>query len=295
VVYLPNPLKPEEYARWILRSDIGLFLYDPERYYAQLSSVLGEFLAAGVPVIVPAGCWLAEQIAEPIYRHQEELADRLGTLHTVPGEQVLWETSGPSYPRNEPGGGSLTFAGAPSALAGELVIPEGAAELLCSFRWLSPTEAGTYLRLHCEQFDESGNRVDQFSTVLGPRAGGRAVPALVHVHKRGRCLRLTWQNAYHGGIITVGDVRLSFLAARPEGGHSPYGAVGLIAADLSQVPRLLRDLLTHYPHYRDTAESFARTRGETYHPRHTLQQLLGGNGRAEAWSPALRRESHGCE
>jgi hypothetical protein len=104
----------------------------------------------------------------------------------------------------------------------------------------------------------------------------------VHLHPRGRRLRLTWQNAYHGTEVSIGAVRLSFLAGRPEGGHVPYGAVGLIAADWQQVPRLLRDLVTHYPHYRHTAEAFAPGRGEEFHPRHTLQQILGGCGVARA-------------
>ena len=39
--------------------------------------LLVEMLAAGVPVIVPAGSWLAEQIAEPSFDYAEQIGRRL--------------------------------------------------------------------------------------------------------------------------------------------------------------------------------------------------------------------------
>jgi hypothetical protein len=47
-------------------------LYDADQYYARCSGVMVEMLKAGVPVIVPAACWMAEQIAEPIFRHRDQ-------------------------------------------------------------------------------------------------------------------------------------------------------------------------------------------------------------------------------
>ena len=59
-----HPLPVEAYHELIHRTDIGLFLYDSGRYRMRCSSILLEMLAAGKPVIVPSGCWLAEQVAE---------------------------------------------------------------------------------------------------------------------------------------------------------------------------------------------------------------------------------------
>jgi len=65
ILAAPHPLDAAGYSRFIRESDIGLFAYDARRYFARASGVLCEMLSAGVPVIVPANCWLAEQIAEP--------------------------------------------------------------------------------------------------------------------------------------------------------------------------------------------------------------------------------------
>lgn len=55
-------LPTETYHRWLDTADIGLFLYEPARYVARCSGVLLEMLSRGVPVIVPDGCWLADQV-----------------------------------------------------------------------------------------------------------------------------------------------------------------------------------------------------------------------------------------
>ena len=55
---LPGP----EYHSWLGTADVGLFLYDAERYVARCSGVLLEMMVAGVPVIVPAKCWLDDQL-----------------------------------------------------------------------------------------------------------------------------------------------------------------------------------------------------------------------------------------
>ena len=55
-------LPGEDYHRWLGTADVGLFLYDPVRYVARCSGVLLEMFIGGVPVIVPADCWLADQV-----------------------------------------------------------------------------------------------------------------------------------------------------------------------------------------------------------------------------------------
>ena len=52
----------ESYHRWLDDADVGLFLYDPNRYLVRCSGVLLEMMVRGKPVIVPDGCWLAEQV-----------------------------------------------------------------------------------------------------------------------------------------------------------------------------------------------------------------------------------------
>ncbi|MCO8123891.1 hypothetical protein NHH03_19250 [Stieleria sp. TO1_6] len=59
---LQGNLNSRDYHLWLDSADIGLFLYDPQRYVARCSGVLLEMMIRGVPVIVPQGCWLADQV-----------------------------------------------------------------------------------------------------------------------------------------------------------------------------------------------------------------------------------------
>ncbi|QDT02786.1 hypothetical protein K227x_11640 [Rubripirellula lacrimiformis] len=59
---MTSNLSTTDYHRWLDTADLGLFLYDPQRYVARCSGVLLEMLVRGVPVIVPDGCWLADQV-----------------------------------------------------------------------------------------------------------------------------------------------------------------------------------------------------------------------------------------
>ena len=78
VVALHNePLSTEAYKDLLLGSHITLLPYDPKEYSARSSGILAESLAAGIPVIVPAGTWLSRQL-QPATRRAEDLqADRL--------------------------------------------------------------------------------------------------------------------------------------------------------------------------------------------------------------------------
>ncbi len=59
-------------------------LYDPTRYYARCSGVLLEMLCAGVPVLVPAGGWLADQIEDTNQRYLDEVALRAPAAMACP-------------------------------------------------------------------------------------------------------------------------------------------------------------------------------------------------------------------
>jgi hypothetical protein len=59
---MTSNLSTEAYHGWLDTADLGLFLYEPNRYVARCSGVLLEMFARGIPVIVPDGCWLADQV-----------------------------------------------------------------------------------------------------------------------------------------------------------------------------------------------------------------------------------------
>ncbi len=237
VEYARHPLGMEQYVDLIRQADIGLLLYDSQRYYVRCSGVLVEMLSVGVPVIATAGCWMAEQLAEPIFQHVDRLAESLPEIsrHAV-GEVVI--------------AGQET-AGRDAATETLLEVPTGVTDLIIRWQWKSPTEQGTYVGLTAAQFDAEGHRLDVPSAIIGQRDGNLAATSLFHLDSRAAGVRLVWRNAYHDGPIRLADVSLHFMSAADlPGGSCPAGAVGLVAADASQVGSLLRDLVAHWPHYR---------------------------------------------
>ena len=73
IVWLRHPLTREAYIDLIRQSDMAVFLHEDRAYYTRCSGVLVEMLAGGVPVLVPAGSWLADQVSESIYEHLDGL------------------------------------------------------------------------------------------------------------------------------------------------------------------------------------------------------------------------------
>ena len=79
----------ETYHDWLDTADIGLFLYNPARYVARCSGVLLEMMIRGIPVIVPEGCWLSDQIRVAggdgsiglIYQTPEDIPRMIDRLH----------------------------------------------------------------------------------------------------------------------------------------------------------------------------------------------------------------------
>ncbi|BFM39499.1 glycosyltransferase [Synechocystis sp. LKSZ1] len=75
VQLIEAPLTPEDYYQLLVSADLVVLPYDPQSYQ-RTSGVLTEALAAGKPVVVPAGSWLAQQVDDQrgrIYVHPGKL------------------------------------------------------------------------------------------------------------------------------------------------------------------------------------------------------------------------------
>jgi glycosyltransferase involved in cell wall biosynthesis len=260
IVYAPFPLDLERYAELVRSSDVGLLLYDSTRYYARCSGVLLEMLSAGVPVIVPGGCWLSEQIHDENQRHLREIAANRTALKHISGADMSWQPS----PAN---GGAISFSQSPAVA--EFAIPSGARSLLLRFRWLDPITRGTYAHLDLEQIDAHGQLLNSFAAIVEPGRDPAAVYSLFHLHENARQLRLKWRNAWDTGRINVSHVDCQLFVE-----HLPAGSVGLTAANMDQSGELLDDVLMHIDHYRRRAAAFAPRCTEYFNADQIVTQLL---------------------
>lgn len=268
VEYASFPLELERYAALLRSSGIGLLLYDSARYYARASGVMLEMLTTGVPVVVPAGCWLSEQIAEETQSYLDDVAADTQPLRHIDFQEVSWQPAADTVTVNT---AARTVSFGRTALTGEFALPSGAASVLVSLDWMAPPTPGTYLQLCLEQFDAQGLLLNKFAIANGQRAQGRKLHALFHLKKEARRARLAWSNAWDDATITAGGIECRVL-----GGESrPLGAVGLSAAVMEQTPELLLDILRHLEHYRRSAAAFA-TRCARHHNAEQIVALLTG-------------------
>lgn len=258
IVYAPFPLELERYAELVRSSDVGLLLYDSTRYYARCSGVLLEMLSAGVPVIVPGGCWLSEQIHDENQRHLRELAANVTPLDHVSSAEIAWQPSS---------AGAISFTDSP--VSGEFAIPAGARSLLLRARWQEPMSRGTYAHVDLEQRDAQGQLLTTFAAIVEPGREPAAVYSMFHLHEQARQIRMKWRNAWDTGRITLTHVDCQLFAE-----HLPAGAVGLTAANMDQSGELLGDVLMHIDHYRRRSAAFAPRCTEYFNADQIVAELL---------------------
>lgn len=255
IVIVRHPLSAQHYAQLIRESHIGLFLHDSERYFSRCSGTLVELLGAGVPVIVPAGCWLAEQVAEANYRHLDKLARSTSVIGRAGVDDMQWsvESSG------ERAGQSVSRVGHGLVATARVSLPVDTVNLLVSWELPVTTQPGHYLRVAASLLDGDGRQLqDPQVSILGQRAAGGRQSTLFQLMPGARSVNLTFSNAYENVQLAVTHPQVAFLGDSGAGwSGAPAGAVGLIAADLAQYSRLLSDLAAHYEHYRHTAIEFA--------------------------------------
>ncbi|HEV7280697.1 MAG TPA: hypothetical protein VGN57_10890 [Pirellulaceae bacterium] len=275
VVYPPHPLPMEGYRDLIAGAHVGLFLHDRRRYYARRSGVLTDYLCTGLPVIVPAGCWLSEQVQPSVDATARQILARHPQRNLVPQE---WLT--PS------GSDRLECGGSASPATRTLPVAGGDDLAAVTFDW--PTcETGTYVTVELAAFDESGRSLTvQRSCGSRPNDSGEAI-ALFEIPLATKSVRLTWKNAFDDARLLIRPREVSTFSS--EGEAPPLGSFGLIAADDEQIGRLVRQMLAHHDHYRREAVAFADEWRRRHHPARTLEQFLASAKKLPRQTTPLRR------
>jgi glycosyltransferase involved in cell wall biosynthesis len=247
VEMLTDPLTPTEYESLLLSGDVSLLPYSAANYYARSSGTLAESLAAGIPVVVPAGTWLSAQFADAVERHR--LAVRRGACVLGDRQAV----------------GDVSFRGEAKGWSAPFALPAD-----CRGLWgeLEPAErcAGTFVKVRAEFSDDTGRPLGTRHALAGPLDRPSALSVLIPVPAGATGVRLSLWNAFHGGEIRLERFGLDYLDAD----GLPSSAVGVAYADPDDLAAAVREVVDHYAHYRDSARCFA----EEFRARHNADQLL---------------------
>lgn len=273
IVYAPHPLPRDEYLDLIRSADIGLLFYDSETYYSRRAGVLGELLSVGKPVIVPAGCWLAEQIQEPIFQHADrQLATGKPTRRTL--ADLNWQSQNVPMP-----GGVCSFdAGRrPFVLECDLTTQQS----LVGFRfdWHWPNEPGIYCTVELTQFRENDQIIESAKQTVGHRDGDPSV-ALFSLSSETKRLKFSLTNAFHNSTASIKEIEVvtvedSSGRNNPESSRpTPIGAVGVIASNRDHLASCVGELIEHFDHYQATAAAFAPRWYAHHDPKRTVARLI---------------------
>jgi len=277
-----HPLPAAEYRQLIERAAAGLFFYDSRRYYGRRAGILGEFLAAGRPVIVPAGSWLGDQLIDAITDHVDEMTTEYRVADPTFLADMTWDS------RNVPlARGVVSFDQWRNPFTCEAAVPgsdprAAVRRAVVSFVWQWPREPGTYCRVELDQRDASGLPVGRPQVqILGHRSAGGPVAAMFRIAEGVQRVGLRLTNAYADQAAGVGDLQLDWLGAAV-----PCAAVGIAVAERVHWADAVAELVEHYAHYQTTARLFADPWRAAHDPRrtfHTLvQRRLDGSAEAEA-------------
>ena len=249
IVSLPFPLETARYAEAIRQSDIGLLLYQSDDYFARCSGILLELLTAGVPVIVPAGCWLSDQIETINAQYIRSLAEA--------NERASWTQS------------NAEIECPPLILKPKLHIDEQVGNVVVRLHWKTGVGPGQYARIELLQLDEEHRTVARQALICSCRATESTTWAAFEAHPQAHTYQLGLANAYGQQPLPVCDVSISWC-----GGESqPISQIGLAIADFRQVPWLISEIVQHYSHYRQSAQLFSRKVIEQHDPSQTIRRL----------------------
>jgi glycosyltransferase involved in cell wall biosynthesis len=280
VTLYKQPLTSQAYRRLLLSSDLLLLPYDPVNYYARSSGILVESLAAGIPVIVPSGCWLARQFQDFYNKHLLNAQKEMTILEAYAWHGLPW--SGPSRYREEAWLGakrdkSHTKPPHAAILSAEhedgphtlLSLPHGTTHLLFSVTFTRGCHSG---RIEVTEIDWRGAvgkrrmiRLDA-TTEHGPAVVLSSLGTNTHQ------VLIAIRSANAGQETWVADIQIQFLRC-PADRRFPMGAVGLIYQSESEIPELIQDLIEHYPHYRSTAIEFSKCWRDYHNADHLIKEI----------------------
>jgi glycosyltransferase involved in cell wall biosynthesis len=267
---ITEPLSTEGYRDLLLSGDINLLLYERDNYYARSSGILAESLSAGIPVIVPAGTWMAEQFIEETYRYHATLKDTMRIVRAFEGTGLQWGNTGNSS-SNPMSQGQLIFGGEPNRSFCWLYPPRSSAFLLVSFK-LTVNQSGVFVLPYIDQLSFNGYSLLKKPFVIGKTLSGCDPSVLLPIKKGAQRIWLGFRNAFANFPVTISDIQIDFLAPEPLQQY-PLGAVGLTYTYPDEISDCIREMVDNYLHYKETARAFSQRWFEKHNAGRLVREL----------------------
>lgn len=266
VIRLPHPLSDRDYMELIRTADAGLFLYDAQQYVTRCSGVMTEMLCAGIPVIVPAGTWMASEIARPISEHRRRLSKQLPCLVQLRGAADKHHAER----RHAIGGSTFAIQRQVDSWIAEFDLPAGAGLVEVS---VAPQRCELHQEFRAElAVVDAESTSPTMDTVL---VDGDRQSSLLWLPVSGGLRAKLTLSVMQGELPAHSSQMQIRILGLPGDRRGPTGGAGLVWSDMSQLPRLFDELVTHYAHYRNSARQFSKHFAPPHHPQCLVQRLEG--------------------
>ncbi len=265
-----HPLPQVDYVDLIQQADVGLFCYDSRRYYSRRAGILSEFLASGKPVIVPAGSWLSQQIYESACQHVEATVRDADDFETIDVTDLQWDNS------NVPlSGRAISFNQKRNPFECQFNISDlninSPSAVAIDFRWQWAAFT-SFVEIELTCYDKNDRMIAFDKQIVSARDNRPESLAFLKLPPHAVSGKLAFRNAWSNASITLSNVRVNFL--NYAGRIPPRSAVGIIAADNTMLAHAIDEMVTHYDHYRKSAEAFSRDWSTQHDPLRTLANLI---------------------
>ncbi|MGH9909895.1 MAG: hypothetical protein ACRD32_04580, partial [Nitrososphaerales archaeon] len=244
-----NPLSPEEYEKLLLSSNIVLLPYEPDHYYARSSGILAESLAVGIPVIVPAGTWMAGQFIREIYRYHSTLHQRLKIIESYHDSDLPLHVRG--HPETEALiNGEITFGGESTKVYCWLRRPSAATHILISLDIEARSRTGVTIDVAQLKYDRTQLK---YNTSLVEKVDSEiASSVFIPLERDADILYIAFKNPYGNDAVHASKINVTYLST-DQVGKCPLSAVGIAYNNPDEISDLLREIIDNYHHYRETA------------------------------------------
>lgn len=277
--YFPHPLPDQQYVELIKTSDCGLLFYDSRAYFSRRAGVLGELLSCGKPVIVPAGSWLAEQIAEPIFKHGDQLIRDFKTIRTISTREFEWASENVPLPGNV-----LSFDQSKHPFQFTTDRQPDENLMILEFDWHWPESPGTFCRIEFTQRDTAGTAISKTNSVVGHRRNNQKSNAIFELSPNTAFVEFKLSNAFHESTASIRRAQIRTIQLDSSNTSQPVGAVGIIASDEADLANCVKEMVNHFAHYRDSAMQFSKQWRTRHEPQTTLDFLVGRNQQSNSVS-----------
>ncbi|MDG5497433.1 hypothetical protein [Niveispirillum sp. BGYR6] len=210
VWFVKGALDSQRYAREILRSDVILIPYSQNNYISRSSGIFSEAMAAGIPVVVPAGTWMSAQLDRFTYPLHASLVDA-GRMDAVQNVDIFdMRKAGISHRGNIPRGGIVAVQRS-NVTFFHIAVPAGT-----NYLWLTysqdPSKSGVYVQFDLSFQDamSNGRDIRNASRVLG---GGlaRRYSLMERVPRGCQSVWVGIYTAYTNTTVNLHNFNVSFV------------------------------------------------------------------------------------